>query len=175
MVALKDDAPTRAQGDPEREETALEQLDRNTAELVQEMRVAAVGIQVLFAFLLVVPFNQGWKQVSEFDRYDYFVTLLCIAIAAALLIAPSIHHRVLFRRRQKEFLVDVGTRLMIIAMAFLAAGFTGILVLISNFVFGSVTAGGVGAIAAAMIAWLWFGIPLKRIRDLQRFHRSAAG
>ena len=66
------------------------------------MRVAAVGIQVLFAFLLVVPFNQGWKQVSEFDRYDYFVTLLCIAIAAALLIAPSIHHRVLFRRRHRS-------------------------------------------------------------------------
>ena len=64
---------------------------------------------------------------------------------------------------------------MIIAMAFLTAGFTGILALISNFVFGSMIAGGLGAIAAAMIAWLWFGVPLKRLRDLQRLHRSAAG
>jgi Family of unknown function (DUF6328) len=74
--------------DDGREETQLEQLDRNTNELVQEMRVAAVGIQVLLAFLLVVPFQTGWKNVTSFDRHEYFVTLVSIAIAAARLIAP---------------------------------------------------------------------------------------
>ena len=98
--------------DDGREETQLERLDRNTNELVQEMRVAAVGIQVLLAFLLVVPFQTGWKVVTSFDRYEYFVTLVSIAIAAALLIAPSIHHRILFRGHEKAYVVDVGNRLV---------------------------------------------------------------
>lgn len=79
---------TEEQSHDNRDETELERLDRNTSELVQEMRVAAVGIQVLFAFLLVVPFQTGWKHVTGFERYDYFVTLVCIAIATVLLIAP---------------------------------------------------------------------------------------
>lgn len=161
--------------DDERNETPLQRLDRNTVELVSEMRVAAIGIQVLFAFLLVVPFNAGWRKVSSFDRYDYFVTLLCIAIAAALLIAPSIHHRLLFRRRQKAFLVEVGNQLMIAAMVFLAVGLTGILVLVSNVVLGSVAATVVGIIAAIAVAALWFGVPFVRRRHLQRFPTSPRG
>ncbi len=150
--------------DDGRDETQLERLDRNTIELVQEMRVASVGIQVLLAFLLVVPFQTGWKHVTAFDRYDYFVTLLCIATAAALLIAPSIHHRLLFRQQEKPFIVQLGNTLVIAAAIFLTAGFTGILVLVSHVVFGGVTAGLAGAFTAIGISVLWFGIPLNHLR-----------
>ncbi len=145
-----------------RDETELERLDRNTSELVQEMRVASVGIQVLLAFLLVVPFQTGWKHVTRFDRDVYFVTLLCIAMATVVLIAPSIHHRLLFRRGEKEYIVEMGNRLTILAAVFLTVGFTGILVLLSHVVFGGVMAAIVGAVAALGISGLWFGLPLTR-------------
>lgn len=148
-----------------RDETQGERLDRNTSELVQEMRVASVGIQVLLAFLLVVPFQTGWKHVTAFDRYEYFVTLLCIAAAAVVLIAPSIHHRLLFRQREKAYIVELGNRLVIVAAVFLTAGFTGILVLISHVIFGGITAAVAGAFAAVGISILWFGIPLNHLRQ----------
>lgn len=130
-----------------------------------ELRVAGTGIQVLLAFLLVVPFNNRFTKTSSFDRYVYFVTLLCIAIAAVLLIAPMVHHRLLFRRGAKRYLVDVGNRSAIVAMAFLAVGLTGILVLISNFVFGGLTPVVVGVLAAVIVGYLWFALPLMQRRD----------
>jgi len=156
----------------ERNESPLERLDRNTVELLNELRVAGTGIQVLFAFLLVVPFNSGFARLSSFDRDDYFVTLLCIAVAAALLIAPSIHHRLLFRRGQKAYLVNLANRLLIVAMGFLTAGFTGILVLISNVIFGTVAAVVVGVIAGIGLSGLWFAVPLSRRFALREEHQE---
>jgi hypothetical protein len=150
--------------DDGRNETPPQRLDRNATELVQEMRVAAVGIQVLLAFLLVVPFQTGWKHVTSFDRYEYFVTLVAIAIATALLIAPSIHHRILFREREKAYVVDVGNRLVIIAAAFLTVGFTGIFVLLSHVLFGGVVATVTGALTAVTISAMWFVLPLHHLR-----------
>jgi uncharacterized protein DUF6328 len=158
---------TTQEPDDDRDETAMERLDRNTVELLNELRVAAVGIQVLFAFLLIVPFNTGFKKVTTFDRWDYFVTLIFIAIAAALLIAPSIHHRILFRRRQKAYLVRLGTQLTIAAAGFLTVGLTGIMVLISHVIFGTVAAIIVGVCAAVIVSVLWFGLPLARRRKLE--------
>jgi hypothetical protein len=154
-------------GDPERHESREERLDRNTTELIGEMRVAAIGIQVMFAFLLVVPFNAGWKQVTAFERDVYFVALLCIAMAAVLLIAPTIHHRLLFRQRQKGYLVAVGSKLVVVAMSFLAVGLVAILVLISDFLFGAAAAAIVGLGAAAVVGTVWFVIPLHRRRELE--------
>jgi len=151
----------------ERDESPLERADRNTAELLQELRVAGAGIQVLFGFLLIVPFNNRFGRLSSFDRYDYFVTLLCIAAAAVLLISPTIHHRLLFRRHQKEYLVEIGNRVAIAGMAFLSVGMTGILILISDVMFGGVAAGIVGGSVALLIGGLWFGAPLARRRALR--------
>lgn len=148
--------------DDPRDESEQERLDRNTVELLNELRVAAVGIQVMFAFLLVVPFNNGWKRVTNFDRYDYYVTLLCIAVAAVLIIAPSIHHRLLFRLQQKEYVVTLGTKLTIAGMGFLTVGFTGILVLIANVVFGGTTAAVTGSCAAILMILIWFVLPIRR-------------
>jgi membrane protein implicated in regulation of membrane protease activity len=156
----------------ERDESELERLDRNTVELLNELRVASTGIQVLFAFLLVVPFNTGFSKLTSFDRYCYFVTLLCIAVAAALLIAPSIHHRLLFRQKEKDYVVRVGTRLAIISGVFLTAGLTGILVLIADVVFSGATAAVVGGFAAVTVATLWFGMPLRHRRRVRQRTRG---
>jgi hypothetical protein len=145
-----------------RDEPDSERLGRNVTDLLNELRVAGTGIQVMLAFLLVVPFNAGWKQTSTFDRWVYFITLLCIAVAAVLLISPSVHHRLLFRRRERAYLVRVGTRLAIVAAGFIAVGLVGILVLISNFVFGTVAAVSVGIVAAILVISVWFVLPLSR-------------
>jgi Family of unknown function (DUF6328) len=147
-----------------RDESELERLDRNEMELLNELRVASTGIQVMFAFLLIVPFNTGFSKLTTFDRYVYYATLLCMAAAAALLIAPSMHHRLLFRHKEKEYLVRIGTRLAIASGVFLTAGLTGILVLISNVIFGGTTAAVVGPIGAVGVGALWFGLPLWRRR-----------
>jgi hypothetical protein len=169
--AERDRTPGAQDGDdPGRDETREQRLDRNTDELVSEMRVAAIGIQVLFAFLLVVPFNAGWKHVTAFERDVYFVALLCIAGSAVLLIAPTIHHRILFRLRQKEHLVEMGSRFLIVAMALLAVGLVAILVLISDYLFGATGAVVVGLGVALVVGSLWFAAPLSRRRKIESPH-----
>ncbi len=128
---------------------------------------------MLFAFLLIVPFNSRFGQLSSFDRYDYFVTLLCIAVAAVLLISPTIHHRLLFRLQQKAYLVEVGNKTAIAGIGFLSVGMTGILILISDVMFGGVTAAVVGTVSALTIGGVWFGLPLWRRRSIERRQAAA--
>ena len=146
----------------ERDESQPQRLDRNTVELLNELRIAGTGIQVMFAFLLILPFNVGWKQVDGFERTVYFVTLLVVALAAFLLMAPPIHHRLLFRHGEKPFLIRVGNYMAISGMVCLGLGFIGILVLLSDVVVGGAAPVIVGALAAAVIAGLWFALPLMR-------------
>jgi Family of unknown function (DUF6328) len=153
------------EAESQREESQPQRLDRNTVELLNELRIAATGIQVMFAFLLIVPFNTGWKQVDGFERTVYFVTLLVVAMAAFLLMAPPIHHRLLFRHGEKPFLIRVGNCMAIAGMVCLGVGFVGILVLISDVVVGGAAPAIVGALAAAMVAALWFVLPLVRRED----------
>lgn len=145
-------------------ETPDERLDRNLIELLQELRVTSTGIQVLLAFLLVVPFNSGYKRMTQFDRDVYFGGLLCIAASAVLLIAPSVHHRLLFRHGQREFIVDTASNLALVGMVLLGIGMVAILVLVGNVVFGSVAAVAAGVLAALLISTLWFALPLNRRR-----------
>ena len=155
------DAHPQAAGD-DRDETTDETLDRNTMELLNELRVAATGIQVMFAFLLVVPFNTGWKKTTSFERTDYFVTLAIVATAAFLLMAPPIQHRLLFRHHEKRYLVTMGNRLAIAGIGCLALGFTGILVLLSDYVVGGLAPLVVGVLTFATLGGLWFAMPLAR-------------
>jgi hypothetical protein len=150
------------QAEQERDESQPERLDRNTVELLNELRIAGTGIQVMFAFLLVVPFNTGWKQVDGFERTVYFVTLLVVALAAFLLMAPPIHHRILFRHGEKPFLIRIGNYMAIGGMVCLGLGFVGILVLISDVVVGGAAPAVVGVLALALVAGLWFVLPLAR-------------
>jgi hypothetical protein len=157
MTGMADES--RAHG---RDETDLERLDRNTVELMQELRVVATGIQVLFGFLLIVPFNNGFRRVTAFEKTVYIVALLCVAVSSVLLLAPTIHHRILFRRREKAYLVGVANQLAIVAMVFLGVGFTAILVVVSDFVVGGLAPLLVGLAAAGGIGVLWFLLPLAR-------------
>lgn len=146
-----------------REESDSERIDRNLQEMIGELRVALPGVQVLFAFLLVVPFNQGFTQVTSFQRTLYFVTLLFTAAAAVCLIAPSAHHRVEFRRQDKEHIVRTGNRIILVGLALLAVAMTGAVVLITDVLYGEKTVYIVGIGAAAAFAVFWFLIPLRRI------------
>jgi hypothetical protein len=148
----------------DRDETPDEKLDRNTIELLNELRIAGSGIQILFAFLLVVPFNAGWSKTSSFERTVYFLTLVVVAIAGVLLLAPPIHHRLLFRHHEKRYLVTSGNRLAIAGMVFLGLGFTGILVLLSDYVVGGVAPIIAGVLTFVGVAGLWFVVPLVRRR-----------
>lgn len=146
----------------DRDETRDEQLDRNTIELLNELRVAGTGIQVMFAFLLVVPFNAGWSKTTSFERSVYFVTLALVAVATFLLMAPPVHHRLLFRHHEKPYLIAVANRLAIAGLVFLALGFTGILVLLSDYVAGGVAPIVAGVLTLALTGGLWFALPLWR-------------
>jgi hypothetical protein len=148
-----------------RGETEEQRLDRNLMELLQELRVAIPGIQFLFAFLLVVPFQQGWVDITEFEEAVYYVTLICTAISSIFLIAPTARHRLRFRELDKRWIVTTANRLAIAGLAFLGLAFTGAILLVSHTVYD----GTVAAIAASAIflglLWFWFLAPLVRARE----------
>jgi hypothetical protein len=145
-----------------REESEGERLDRNLAELLQELRVALPGVQVLFAFLLAVPFQQGFDEITAFQEKVFFVTLLLTAISAALLISPTAYHRMTFRRQQKKHLIFIANRLAIAGIAALALAMTGAIMLITDVLFGTAATLVFSAAALAMFVVLWGLLPLRR-------------
>ena len=122
------DRESRA-GAPGRRETDLERLDRNLEEMTGELRVVVTGVQVLFAFLLIVPFNTGFAHVGDFERTVYFVTLVLAALAAVCMIAPSAEHRFLFRHDDKRHIVFNSNRVVIAGLVCLALAMCGCLLL----------------------------------------------
>jgi hypothetical protein len=153
---------TRPPAERHAHETEDERLDRNLGELLGELRVALPGVQVLFAFLLVVPFNQGYGRMTAFDRYVYFATLLATTLASILLIAPTVHHRIEFRRGDRAHLVDSANRLTIAGLVVLALAMTGAILLISNILFGTLAAILTTAALVGTIAAVWYALPLRR-------------
>jgi hypothetical protein len=145
-----------------RDETEEQRLDRNLGELLQELRVALPGVQVLFAFLLAVPFQQHFQEITEFEKRVYFATLLLTALSAALLIAPSAYHRLTFRYQQKHRLVFIANRLAIAGLAALALAMTCAVMLITDVLFGTVTTIVTVALVFGMFVVLWAFLPLKR-------------
>jgi hypothetical protein len=147
-------------------------LNRELIELLNELRVALPGVQVLFAFLLIVPFSNGWARVTDVERYAYFVAFLCAAAASAFLIAPSTYHRLRWREGDKEYMLVTANRLAIAGAVFLAAGMAAVVFLITDLLFGSAWAAAVTAPAGAGFTWLWFGLALLRERRERRERRS---
>lgn len=145
-----------------REETPLERLDRNLEEMTGELRVVVTGVQVLFAFLLVVPFDSGFAHIGTYERAVYFVTLLLAALAAVCTIAPSAQHRFLFRHDDKHYIVFVANRVVIAGLAFLALAMCGSLLLVATKLFGAFAGALTVAIGAVPFGVLWFGLPLRR-------------
>jgi hypothetical protein len=145
-----------------REETEEERLDRNLGELLQELRVALPGVQVLFAFLLAVPFQQHFSAVTPFQEKVYFATLLLTALSAALLISPSAYHRMTFRLQQKSHLLFLANKLAIAGLGCLALAMTGAIMLITDFLFGTVATVITSTGAFLVFVLLWYALPLKR-------------
>ena len=145
-----------------RTETELERLDRNLEELLAGLRVALPGVQVLFAFLLILPFQSGFPDVTGFQEKVYFATLIATAIASILLIAPTARHRLRFRHDDKAYVVFTANRLAIAGLAFLGLGMIGAILLVSDFLFGTATATIATAVVAAALLWVWFGSPVAR-------------
>jgi hypothetical protein len=161
-------APEQSSPDEARElesgrfESEEERADRNLSDLLQELRVALPGVQVLFAFLLTVPFTQRFDDLSTFERDLYYGVLISVALATVLLVAPTVGHRILFRRQQKEYLVTVSNNLALVGMLLLAVSMTGAIGLISHFLFGPATAIVSTAIMAAAFLGFWYAGPIMR-------------
>lgn len=145
-----------------RDETEAERLDRNLGELLQELRVALPGVQVLFAFLLAVPFQQGFSDITSFQKDVYFATLLLTAISAALLISPSAYHRLTFRMQQKDHLLFLANRFAIAGLAALALAMSLAIVLVTDVLFSTTATVVTGGAALGLFALFWFALPLKR-------------
>jgi hypothetical protein len=151
-------------GELERDETPAERVDRNFNELLGELRIALPGVQVLFAFLLTVPFAQGFPQLTGFERGIYFAVLLLTALASALLIAPTAYHRMQFRRGRKEEILFFANRAAVLGLGALALAMTGAILLITDFLFGVAAAIPIGAATALLFGSLWYLLPLSRGR-----------
>jgi len=148
--------------DSGRDETEEERLDRNLGELLQELRVALPGVQVLFAFLLAVPFQKGFEEVTEFQKVVYFATLMLTAISATMLISPSAYHRITFRYQQKRRLVYYANRFAIVGLLFLALAMTGAILLITDVLFSTAAAVVAATLALGIFGFFWFALPLQR-------------
>ncbi len=142
-------------------ENEHERRVRELSELFQELRVVLPGVQVLFAFLLVVPFSTRFPEVTPLQQAVFFGTLVCTAFSAGLLIAPSAHHRLLWRKQVKEYRLRLANRLAITGMALLVVAMIGAMFLITDVLFGSVAAiVATAAVITPFFLYVWFVVPM---------------
>ena len=150
------------------EETHDERVNRELIELLNELRVALPGVQVLFAFLLAVPFSQRFEQTSDLQRDAFMVALLSTLAGSVFLMAPSAYHRIRFRDRDKEALLQIANAFTIVGMVFLAIGMTAVVFLVTDLIFKGVVTVVVTTLTAALFASVWFVLPLVRKSQDQR-------
>ena len=144
------------------EETHEERINRELIELLNELRVALPGVQVLFAFLLTVPFANRFGDATDLQKDAYMVALLCTIGGCAFLIAPSAFHRIRFRDRDKEALLVISNRFAITGLVFLALAMTASVFVVTDFLFKGPVTSIVTAVTAGLLAAVWFVLPLVR-------------
>jgi predicted membrane channel-forming protein YqfA (hemolysin III family) len=157
-------------GDPnpsrDSDEDPDDRLNRELIELLNELRVMLPGVQVLFAFLLTVPFSSRFHELTNGQQAIYFATFVCTTIATGLFMVPTAYHRIRFRQGDKERILRTSNRFTIVGIVFLAIAITLAFVLISDALFGLGVAIALGAVVLVFLAWAWFAIPLsRRVRD----------
>jgi hypothetical protein len=151
----------------ERDESEAERLDRNYGELLQELRVAQTGVQVLFAFLLGIAFTQRYSSLVQYQRVFYVITLIAAACTAILLIAPVAVHRLLFREHRKDEVVDFTSRLAASGLAFLAISILSSVLFVLDVVL-SLTASIIATSALGiMIVTVWLLLPSRHRRKVR--------
>jgi Family of unknown function (DUF6328) len=153
------DEPERRE---DRSEDDQERLNRQMMELLNELRVAMPGVQILFGFLLTVPFQQRFSQVNDFQQTVYFVTLVTAAAAAAFLIAPSAYHRVMFEQHDKPNIIQIGTVQLLVGLAALAIAMNGAVLLVTDVLFAAGTVTVTVVVLSTLYFTLWFGFGLVR-------------
>jgi hypothetical protein len=139
-----------------------EKQDRQLIELLNELRIALPGVQILFAFLLTVPFSRGFERANTFQRDLYFVTLLATAVSAACLIAPSATHRLRFHQKDRAYIIESANRLTIAGLAFLAVAIVGAVLLVTDYLFDGAGVWLWPSLLAVFVVFLWFVRPLLR-------------
>ena len=148
----------------DRDESEADRLDRNLGELLQELRVAGLGVQVLFGFLLSLPFTTRFTHLSPGQRNLYLGTIVLAAVATALLLGPVAYHRLVFRQGQKERLVRAANIMAITGLATVGLAVSAAILLVTDFVSSGLTAGLITAFVTCLFAGLWFVLPLTRRR-----------
>jgi len=145
-----------------------ERIDRELIELLNEIRVALPGAQVLFAFLLTLPFTQRFGSLTAADRDAYFAAFICTAIGTSMLMAPTMHHRLRFREHDKERMLLGFNKLILAGSVFLAAAIALSVYVVTGMLFQATWASVVGAAIAAWLVALWYVLPLlqRRGREL---------
>jgi hypothetical protein len=141
-----------------------ERVDRELIELLNEIRVVLPGAQVLFAFLLTLPFTQRFEALSAVDRDAYFAAFLCTAIGTSMLMAPTMHHRLRFRERDKERMLLSFNKLILGGSGFLAAAIALSVYVVTGMLFEATWAAVVGALLAVWLVLLWYVLPLAQRR-----------
>ncbi|HET7870417.1 MAG TPA: DUF6328 family protein [Actinomycetota bacterium] len=143
-----------------------QRLNRELIELLNELRVALPGVQVLFAFLLTIPFTQRFGDLTSAQRVLYFGTLLSTAIGTAFLMTPTAYHRLRFREADKEHLLRLGNRAAVTGLAFMIVSVGGAVFLIADFLYHSALASLFAGLVTAVYLWMWFGLALlQRVKD----------
>lgn len=143
-------------------ESEKERLNRELIELLNELRVALPGVQVMFAFLLTVPFSQGFTKLTQGQIRIYFASFLCAAASSGFLIAPSAYHRIMFRAHNKKQMIKISNKLAIAGTFLLAVTMMLVVYLITDILFQNLAAGIATAASAGLFGGLWFVLPLVR-------------
>lgn len=151
-------------GPDERGEGPLRRADRNMLELLQELRVAQTGVQILFAFLLSLSFTDRFARIDEVQRWTYVVTLLLSVLTAGLLVGPAAAHRVTFGHGVKQATVALGQRLFLAGLATLALTLTGAVLLVLDVAIGRGFAVPTAAVVGVVLMGLWFVLPVALLR-----------
>jgi len=159
----------------DRDETFTERMDRNWDELLQELRVTQTGAQILTGFLLTIPFQQRFADLDAYQQDLYLVLVVLAILATALIVAPVSLHRVLFRKRMKEEIVDAGNVLARLGLAVLALAIAGSASFVFDVVLDRVAGVVVGAVALVVLALCWWVLPqVLRRRNVAREDADAA-
>jgi hypothetical protein len=162
--------------DPVGDEPDFVRLNRNLNELLQELRISEVGVQILFAFLIALPFTSRFGSVTQAVKDVYVVTLLLAVMSSALMISPAAYHRIVFRHHRRAVLIRYASRVLIVGLAMLSLAMAGAIVVVTSFLFGSLFAALAGGGVALWIALFWYVIPVRTRLQCEREearHRAA--
>lgn len=168
-------SPRARSKDARRDETPTERLDRNWNELLQELRVTQTGIQILFGFLLTLPFTQRFAELSTGDRVLYLTVFGLVTVATICNLAPVLAHRLLFRRQEKAWLVTAGSQFAKAALISLGLALVGAVTFVVQLVLADIWGLVVGVVMLLLVIGLWVVLPRNVLRTARQAQQDGHG